>query len=132
MKDPAYDLATYYITKATGEVWGVNVFGGVQPTSPNACVTFINTGGYPRDEILNPEVGGLRYPTVMATIRGNQGDYKGAREKAEQVHDKLHKIMNFTANGNTYQVCMVEGEPNWLGFDENNRPLWSINFKLTV
>lgn len=128
MIDPAYDLQKIY--EASGTSSGTTVKTGKIPTSPDEVVTFLDTGGRPEQNLLNTSEQGWKYPTVQVRVRGDVQDYIGARELSEDVYNTLHKTMRTSGNSNHYEQIIASGEPIWLGYDDNNRPEWSINFEI--
>ncbi|MGM0409191.1 MAG: minor capsid protein [Bacillota bacterium] len=129
MIDPANDLLEYYSDMTTKTV---ETRLGKIPTEPDKVITFFDTGGMAEQNLLNSDEQGLKYPTVQVRIRGTKNSYVDTRELAEDVYDNLHKLYLENMNENLYKQVIAVGEPIWLGYDENNRPEWSINFELMM
>lgn len=107
---------------ALGLVFNVNLFIAVEPTEPDAAVTLYDTGGY------DPDVqNGLDAPTFSVGVRDN--GYLAGFGVAEEVRQYLKAITNFTVNGTRYLAFWPVGDINSLGFDEKNRPRFSLNFR---
>lgn len=128
MQDPAYDLQDIY--ESSGSYSGTSVKTGKIPSTPDEVITFLDTGGRPEQNLLNTSEQGFKYPTVQARIRGDVNAYVRTREIAEDVYDTLHKTMRTSGNSNHYEQIIANGEPIWLGYDDNNRPMWSTNFEI--
>ncbi len=130
--NPAYDLALYFASQNAGYTFGTNVFTGKMPDSPAKAVCFYAGPGFEPFETLSSSPDGFRYPTVMVHVRGSVRDYLSATSLCELVVATLHKALRFTANTQDYEVVEMIGEPNWLEYDESDRPKFSLNFKTTI
>lgn len=124
---PSYDLALYFASK-TSHAWGVDVFTGRLPDTPHEAIAFSDQGGVAPFNVF----GGLGYrqPSLQVLARAPALQYLRARELIDEVFQVLHCQVNVEANGNVYQAIDATGEPIWLGYDESERPLWSLNFTL--
>lgn len=74
----------------------------------------------------------IDYPTVQVLIRGSKaaGGYSAGYAKAEAVLAALQGIdQNPSAYPNLVS-CVVRGGITGIGRDENDRPLFSLNFNL--
>ncbi len=126
MESPAYDLQKYYENQTS---LSVTCTTGRQ-SGTDKCVTFYDSGGDPEQNLLNLSENGWKYPTIQVMIRGNVNAYTDTRELAEDVYSQLHKAMRFTSNSHDYEQVIATGEPIFMGYDDNNRPEWSINFEI--
>ncbi|MDT5016712.1 MAG: hypothetical protein QOD39_2872, partial [Mycobacterium sp.] len=64
--------------------------------------------------------------------RGTAGDYRTGEQTAQAIYDQLHGLENrYLTPGGTWLVLMVgaQGGPIPLGFDEHNRPEWTVNMR---
>lgn len=110
-----------------GLVFGTNLFVGTMPTTPDSCVGLYDTGGPPPDEMIS----GLFYPTFQVRVRGAVGGYKTAYELAQSIRDNLHQRTGEAINGVTYVHIFATTDVLYIGKDENDRPLFSVNFRTT-
>ncbi len=93
----------------------------------DTALTIFDTGGEPP----NPKWL-LDYPSVMVRIRGAIGGYKEAWNKAKDVKDAMVGNSPQTINGDKWDHINIAGDINHLGYDESERPLFTINFRLIV
>lgn len=100
---------------------------------------FVNTPGQPIAQVAVMDTGGrealphllLDEPTVQVMVRGNQDGYSAAATKARDVKDRLLGIPSVTmGNGDRIDGILMMGDINSLGYDETDRPLFSLNFRL--
>lgn len=89
------------------------------------CVTL--TGGRPPDPKWT-----LDYPSAQVLIRGNNRDYVGASAKARAVKDALLGKPAADLNGDHWDHINMTGDINFLGYDQSERPLFSINLALII
>jgi hypothetical protein len=116
------DVKTYLeANSVSGGVTGWKTCLAYLPPSPDQVVYVVETGS-----TRSPEPT-LYSPSIQFIIRGNKDDVQTARTKAEQV---LIVMDNATISGTNYPYCFAEQNPMYIGKDENERPMFSINFKL--
>ena len=95
--------------------------------SIDQAITVFDTGGEPP----NPKWL-LDYPSVMVRIRAKVGDYLVGWAKAKNVKDSLLAVGPQTINLDQWDGINMAGDINHIGYDESNRPLFTINFRLIV
>lgn len=105
--------------------WGIYI--SKQPDAPNSVITLFNTSGRPP----NPKWL-LDYPSLNARVRGDKGDYVGAEVKAREVKDVLLGLDSQDINGDRWVSVTMPGDLAFIGYDENERPLISLNFRLII
>lgn len=108
-----------------GLTYGTDLFIGKEPSSPDNCVTIIDTGGYPPMRAVDTSVKYF-YSSVQIRIRNKR--YTDGYAVARDVFDSLHNRAQETWNGTLYTVIQAADEPALLGWDGNNRPQFIINF----
>lgn len=97
-------------------------------TAVGRQVAIFDTGGAPPEPSLL-----LDYPTVMVQVRGNKDDYTAAFNKVKEVKDRLlGSTPQVMGNGDRISGILGLGDINSLGYDESDRPLFSVNFRLFV
>lgn len=105
--------------------YGTDLFISLMPPTPNACLAVFDTGGY------DPQAGyDYERPTVQVRIRGEVFGYQAAWDKAKEVSTALHGLYNETWNGARYVGIWQQGDIIFMGYDDNNRPLLSLNFRI--
>jgi hypothetical protein len=128
MSDPAKDIATYLDAQgaATSET---NLYYGKKPATPGAypVATVLSTGGF--DPVVNADRE-QHQPTVQVIITGAVQGYDAARTLGEDIRDELIDPVTFTtADGFTYYGSYQQGDIEAIGYDENDRPEFSMNFR---
>ena len=103
------------------------VFIGKMPDKPNKVVVIADTGGLPP----NPKWL-LDYPAVQVRVRGAANDYVGTRTKAIRIKDELLGITSLDVNSNRLVSVTMAGDIALLGFDQSERPMFSLNFNLII
>lgn len=130
MNDPALDVKDMLDDTSAGAAIGTfatDLFVADEPATPDACVTVYSTGGYapdPRGAL------GIEFPTVQVRTRGARGGYTAASAKALAVQAALHGDYGTTWNGARYLWIFAEQAPMYLGQDDNDRPIFTQNFRM--
>lgn len=126
MNSPAQDLRL--ILEADSSLaleFGTDLFIGEMPETPDECASLMDTGG------LEPTTGPLYYPMAQALVRAGVGQYSNASNLAYGVLDALNRYSGQPdSSGYYYTGIWPVGEPVFLGTDEKNRPMFSINFRM--
>jgi len=125
MNSPAYDVANILESTAFGlGVIGTDIFIGREPASPDNCITVFDTGGY------EPESSDVVYelPTVMIKVRNKT--YTNGYAKIAAIKAALHKAANIAEGTTRYIAIWAQSDIITLGYDDNNRALFSVNFRI--
>lgn len=105
-----------------------NIYLGSMPDSPDNAVGIYPTDGYPRS--LSGTM--VEEPTVMVKVRNTS--YATGETLCNSIKDLLHGQNNVTVGtgGTARKMLLIEqqGDVLNLGRDENNRQLWSMNFRM--
>ena len=127
MSTPAEHLSALMLTHTGTSGWARKI--GESPKTPDRIMVFSDTGGPPP----NPRYA-LDFPTVQASIRGVKGaGYAAARAEAKAVKDILLGITSQTmANGDRLVSVTLNSDIAYIGRDENERPLFTVNFALII
>jgi len=112
-------------TFAATSGWSINL--GKEPTGPHTTITLFNTGG----SVPNPKWL-LDYPSFQVRVRGAPGGYSAAWSKAAAVKDALLGIDSQDINGDRWVSVTMAGDINFIGMDQSNRPLFTLNFRMIV
>jgi len=100
-----------------------DIFISVMPETPDACISIYDTPGYPPAANYVYD-----YPAVQVRIRGAIWGYQDAWDKAKEVRDALHGLTNETWNSTRYIQILCEADIMFINYDDNNRPLLTVNF----
>lgn len=108
-------------------VSGWDVHTGIMPPTPDRAIALYDTGG------LDPNPKWLiDFPTVQVLVRGGVGDYIVAFQEAKTLKDILLGVNAQTINGDRWDGINMNGDLGYIGRDEQNRPLFSMNFALII
>jgi len=124
MISPAKDIAQLISDAGYGTL-GTDLFLNHEPNLPNDIVTVFDTGGSSPEPAIQ-----LYKPTVMVRARGGPSDFDEAYAKLESIKLALHAEFDVTVNGSRYLQILAMGEIQQLGRDGNNRPQFTLNFRL--
>lgn len=105
--------------------WSIHL--GSMPAQPNRALSVSRTGG----TASNPRWA-LDFPSMQVMVRGNPGDYVAARNKMQAAKDALLGLPSQDIGDTRWVSVLMIGDWNWLGRDENNRPMFSANFSLII
>ena len=131
MTDIAVGIKDILETAAVG-VFGATTGWGIyihrEPESPpDSTITIYETGG----EDPNPKWL-LDFPSVQVRVRGDKGGYVAAKAKATEILDALLGWPSQVLNGDTWVAVNQIGGINPIGDDDNDRPLFSLNYGLII
>ena len=127
MNSPAYDIAAMLDgDSALGLTLATDLFIGEIPgTVSGRCVAVYDSGGEPAQS-------GYKYerPYVQVRVRGAKGGNQSAFSLAESIATFLHDTANYTINAARYVGIWKLDEPGFVGWDDNRRPLYTVNFRI--
>ncbi|MBC9786292.1 hypothetical protein H1S01_17680 [Heliobacterium chlorum] len=99
-------------------------FANVFPVMVDDCATVRVSGGGEASVKAN-----LSRPTLQILIRA--GDPATAEEKANEIHQSFTGKRNFDVGTTHVIFCASQSSsPLFLGLDENDRSIYSLNFSL--
>lgn len=125
---PSLDLRSILMTAGvgsttlTGADW--EVYSGNTPASPNQCIAIYDFGGIPNPKWLLDEV------FVAIRVRGDKLDYVNTATKIQAVKDALLGMEETTAGNSSYKGCIITKDIFFEGYDDSNRPLFTLDCKL--
>lgn len=95
---------------------------------PDECATVSLTGGFPTDQWT-----GKKQPTFQIQVRDAIGRIAYAEERAYILHDLLANRREVTI-GTSHVVIIraMNSTPIYIGEDENDRPIYTMNFECVV
>lgn len=108
-------------------VSGWTLFTGIAPKTPNKTILITDTGGLE----ANPRWS-LDFPSLQVMVRGEVGGYLDTHKEASAVKDILLGLPPQDVNGDRWVSITMASDVAFLGVDETERPLFSINFRLIV
>ena len=126
MNPPSIDVKDILAaTSSLALTFATDLFVSEMPTTPDACVCVYDSGGD------DPEVEyTYERPHVQVRIRGDKGGYEVAHELARAIRDTLSGTANYTINAARYVGIWAVGDILSIGYDNNQRPLLTVNFRL--
>lgn len=105
--------------------FGVDLFIGDMPETPNECVALFDTGG------SETTVGPYYRSSVQILLRGEVGGYSEVHDRAFSINALLYGYSGVPTSSSLYYTGIWSlGDPFYIGVDEENRPLFSINFRI--
>ena len=111
-------------TSALGLTFADNLFVSEMPSTPDECVAVYDTGGEDPESRYTYE-----RPTVQVRVRGDKGAYRSTYDLAQQIRDALHGLTNEETGGARYVGIWSVGDIMALGYDDNRRMVFSVNFR---
>lgn len=128
MSSPAQQVRSRLITLGVGSNGGTwPIFVSQLTTAPDAQLAVYDTPGPPP----NPKWL-LDYPTVMIHVRGDIDGYDAAIAKAKDIKDALLGTDPIVIDGDRWDSVTMNGDINFLAYDDNKRPLISMNLGLII
>lgn len=124
------ECTTYLATQSIGTV-GTNLFYGILPDTPDACVTLFEYGGMPNEPNMGTGTTRLVFPRIQAVARGIKDDYDGPRVKIQDVVTAFTLIANQNLSGIKYLAILALSDPFFLRRDDNFRVEFVCNFQVT-
>jgi hypothetical protein len=114
------DVAEYLQTLGRATV-GTDMFIGFMPDNPDDCIVVRATQGLPPNVIVN-----LEQPGFQVMVRNV--DHDAGRLAVDTIKTDLHQLTHTTLNGLLYKRIDATGSYTFIGRDEKERTLWSVNF----
>ncbi len=126
---PAYDAAQILVASSlvtASASWPYKI--GKLSTSPDQQVALADAPGQP----ANPRWL-LDYPAIVILVRGTPNGYPVAWAKGKAIKDRLLGMDAVTlSSGDRWDSVTMMSDLNYLGPDENDRPIFSLNFRLII
>jgi len=126
MNSVAVDIADILVLSSSGLslTLATDLFIGQEPKTPNECVTIYDRPGFAPTPVAET----YDQPGFMIRVRGNRNDYAGAYEIAQDIKAYLHKMASQSVGSTRYVQILAEGDSNFIGYDDNQRPVFTLNF----
>lgn len=127
------DLATWVAASGLASSSGADgwwLWRSRLASAPDRAVGLVETGGDPQLPNVN-----LDRPTFRALVRGARLSqvstaYREARIRMQDVRNRLHFVVAQEINGSHYNAIIATQEPMYRGEDENQRPVFSCDFRV--
>lgn len=94
---------------------------------PNRMIVILDTAGPPPEPGLD-----INYPGIQVAVRGEPNGYVDTMTKCMQIRDVLLGRPSETVNGDVWASITMSSDIIPLGYDENERPQFTLNFQLIV
>ena len=125
MNSPVVDMKDYLVEPSESTyVFGVNLFIGQLPETPDMAVCLFDTSG------ASAEQYSIFNPTVQVLVRGKQGKYEDAYAKANEVVDVFHEMANTELGSTQYILIWKMTEVGHVGNDTKGRPIFSCSLRI--
>lgn len=100
------------------------------PSSPNAVLAVLETGGGPPSYVLGTRAPDYENPTVQVLARGEPTDFDTPRAQAQAAWDAINAVQAEALSGTDYGMVTMLNSPFPLRKDELER--YEIAFNLTA
>lgn len=126
---PDIDFRTELLTQGIGSTdftsdW--SVFNGNEPSTPERSITcYTFQGPAPNPKFLLEEV------NIHIRVRGKPNDYTVAYNKIQEIKDGFLGLAAKTIGGSKYVRFLLFTDPGFLGYTDNDQPIWTCDFQLT-
>lgn len=120
------------LTTASVATVGVNLFIGLMPNSPDACVALYEYAGAPPLEVMRDNDSTLERPSVQVMVRAGRNDYPAAQTLITSVRDCLTGITDETISDVRFLRVNQNSSINHIGTDDNDRPGFTLSLQTVV
>lgn len=126
MTSPAQDLKSLLDANSGLSLeFGVDLFVGDMPETPDSCVCLFDTPGFPVG------IGPFYTCSAQVLVRGAVGSYVETYSLTADISSVLHEYYGTPSGSSFYYTGIwAAGVPFFIGMDDSNRPLFSINFRI--
>jgi len=126
MKSPAQEISEILTQSkfALSLVLWSNLFLDTLPETPDSCIAIFNSAGISPLSIYET----YEFPSVQIIVRGDKGRADTAYTLAHNIKTALHKLTDEILGSTRYIQITLFGDIMSLGFDDSQRPLYSLNF----
>lgn len=107
--------------------FATDLFVGVEPSTPDNCVTIFDTPGFNR-ELTFDKTEKYQRPSIQLRVRNR--DYETGWELINDIVDRLHGRGAETWNGSQYSVIVCVTEPALLDYDARGNARFFTNFDI--
>ena len=122
----ALELISFIKTRVPG-VYYPNSFP-ISTKAPDVCAIVKLTGGFPPSQWT-----GKKQPSFQILVRGSASDVAEVETRAYALHEALMNLREVTVGDESIVIIRaMNSVPIYIGNDENNRPIYSMNFDCVV
>lgn len=121
------ELSAYLQAQGIGTA-GTDLFSGILPDVPDACVSLHEYGGVGPVHTLGGGNAKYERPRVQVVVRATT--YSAARTKIETIYKLLDKLANTTLSSVRYLSIDAVHSPAFMERDANNRVKMFVNFQI--
>ena len=120
------ELIPFIKTRVDG-VYYPNSFP-ISKSAPDVCAVVKLTGGFPPSQWT-----GKKQPSFQILVRGKANDPAEVESRAYALHEALMNLQNVVIGEESIVIIRaMNSVPMFIGNDENNRPIYSMNFDCVV
>jgi hypothetical protein len=120
------ELISFIKTRVPG-VYYPNSFP-VSTATPDVCAVVKLTGGFPPSQWT-----GKKQPSFQILVRGEAHKPADVETRAYAIHESLVNVQNVAVGDDSIVIIRaMNSVPLYIGNDENNRPIYSMNFDCVV
>ncbi|MFZ7945662.1 minor capsid protein [Neobacillus sp. 19] len=120
------DLTSFIKSRVDG-VYYPNSFP-ISKTTPDACAVVKLTGGFPPSQWT-----GKKQPSFQIRVRGKANDPAEVETRAYALNKSLMNLRDVIIGEDSVVIIRaMHSEPFYIGNDDNNRPIYSMNFDCVV
>lgn len=100
----------------------------ISTATANECSVVKLTGGFPTDEWT-----GKKQPSFQILVRGKVNGQADAETRAYAIHNALTNLRDVMIGADSVVVIRaMNSVPIFIGNDDNERPMYSMNFDCVV
>jgi hypothetical protein len=120
------ELISFIKTRVNG-VYYPNSFP-ISTKAPDVCAVVKLTGGFPPSQWT-----GKKQPSFQILVRGKANDVAEVETRAYAIHESLMNLREVTVGDEAIVIIRaMNSVPIYIGNDENDRPIYSMNFDCVV
>jgi hypothetical protein len=129
MNPASKDIATLLNGESSiGLALGTDLFYSKIPSSPQNCVSIFDNIGSAPMLTLKKETSDYLFSSVNVQVRNT--NYDNGYSVIKGIFDYLHGLHGLVIVGTEYLLIRAIDEPGLLAYDNNERPIFSVNFEI--
>ena len=129
MKSTAEDISAILSSESTlGLTEGTDLFIGRMQNEPSNCIVIYDLGGRAPMLALKKAQSSYYYSGVSVQVRNNK--YAAGYSTIDGIFQYLHGLHGITISGTYYALIKALDNPDILRYDENDRPIFVVNFEV--
>jgi hypothetical protein len=129
-KSPAHTISDFLSDNGLGSTsasttWQIRT--GRQGETPDSHITVYDSGGQSANAAYR-----INYPNIQVRVRGGRDDYPAAYAKINDIVEFLNGLQPQDIAGDRWSGVTVMGGINFIGYDAESRPEFTVNFRCIV